>query len=102
MHHDEIVCGNVEPLEEFDEARKNGVSLEESFVVEANDIIVVDMVPKMLVTHVLIGAVRRATKPAQEFAELGIVLMVGDGKIFVTPIEQVWRIRTGETGDSAL
>jgi len=27
---------------------------------------------------------------------------VGDGKIFVTNIEQVWRIRTGETGDSAL
>jgi len=27
---------------------------------------------------------------------------VGDGKIFVTAIEQVWRIRTGETGDSAL
>ncbi len=27
---------------------------------------------------------------------------VGDGKIFVTPIEQVQRIRTGETGDSAL
>ncbi len=27
---------------------------------------------------------------------------VGDGKIFVSSIEQVWRIRTGETGDSAL
>jgi nitrogen regulatory protein P-II 2 len=27
---------------------------------------------------------------------------VGDGTIFVTPIEQVLRIRTGETGDSAL
>ena len=27
---------------------------------------------------------------------------VGDGKIFVTSIEQVWRIRTGETGDGAL
>lgn len=27
---------------------------------------------------------------------------VGDGKIFVTAIEQVLRIRTGETGDSAL
>ena len=27
---------------------------------------------------------------------------VGDGKIFVTSIEKVWRIRTGETGDSAL
>ena len=27
---------------------------------------------------------------------------IGDGKIFVTSIEQVWRIRTGETGNSAL
>ena len=27
---------------------------------------------------------------------------VGDGKIFVTPIEEVVRIRTGETGDQAV
>ncbi|MBF0218542.1 MAG: P-II family nitrogen regulator [Gammaproteobacteria bacterium] len=27
---------------------------------------------------------------------------IGDGKIFVTPIEQVMRIRTGETGNEAL
>ena len=27
---------------------------------------------------------------------------VGDGKIFVTNLEQVVRIRTGETGDGAL
>ena len=27
---------------------------------------------------------------------------VGDGKIFVTNLDQVWRIRTNETGDSAL
>lgn len=27
---------------------------------------------------------------------------IGDGKVFVTEIEQVWRIRTGETGDGAL
>ena len=27
---------------------------------------------------------------------------VGDGKIFVSPIEQAWRIRTSETGDGAL
>ncbi len=27
---------------------------------------------------------------------------VGDGKIFVTQLDQVWRIRTGETGDNAL
>ena len=27
---------------------------------------------------------------------------IGDGKIFVTPVEQAIRIRTGETGDDAL
>lgn len=27
---------------------------------------------------------------------------VGDGKIFITDVNQVWRIRTGETGDNAL
>jgi nitrogen regulatory protein PII len=27
---------------------------------------------------------------------------IGDGKIFVTPLEQVIRIRTGETGNDAL
>ncbi|MDP3331529.1 MAG: P-II family nitrogen regulator, partial [Methylococcaceae bacterium] len=27
---------------------------------------------------------------------------IGDGKIFVTALEQVIRIRTGETGDEAL
>jgi len=27
---------------------------------------------------------------------------IGDGKIFVTPVEQVVRIRTGETGDDAI
>ena len=27
---------------------------------------------------------------------------VGDGKIFITPVEQVVRIRTGESGDGAL
>jgi nitrogen regulatory protein P-II 1 len=27
---------------------------------------------------------------------------IGDGKIFVTPVEQVIRIRTGEKGDDAI
>jgi nitrogen regulatory protein P-II 1 len=27
---------------------------------------------------------------------------IGDGKIFVTPIEDVIRIRTGETGEGAI
>ena len=27
---------------------------------------------------------------------------IGDGKIFVSPVEQVIRIRTGETGEDAI
>jgi nitrogen regulatory protein PII len=27
---------------------------------------------------------------------------IGDGKIFVTPVDQVWRIRTGEMGPDAV
>jgi nitrogen regulatory protein PII len=27
---------------------------------------------------------------------------IGDGKIFVLPLEEVWRIRTGEIGENAL
>ena len=27
---------------------------------------------------------------------------IGDGKIFVTPVEQVIRIRTGESGEAAV
>jgi nitrogen regulatory protein P-II 1 len=27
---------------------------------------------------------------------------IGDGKIFVTPVDEIVRIRTGETGESAV
>jgi nitrogen regulatory protein P-II 1 len=27
---------------------------------------------------------------------------IGDGKVFVMPVEQVVRVRTGETGDEAI
>ncbi len=27
---------------------------------------------------------------------------IGDGKVFVTPVDQVWRIRTGEMGPDAI
>ena len=43
--------------------------------------------------------VERVVETIVEAAKTG---KVGDGKIFVTNLDQVWRIRTGETGDSAL
>lgn len=48
-------------------------------------------VPDTLVEHV-IEAVELAARTGK----------IGDGKIFVLPLEQAVRIRTGETGDSAL
>ena len=61
---------------------------------------VVDFLPKAKIeVAVSDELVERTVEAIIDAAKTG---KVGDGKIFVTPIEQVWRIRTGETGDSAL
>ena len=43
-----------------------------------------------------------ADKTVNTIAEAGRTGKIGDGKIFVTSLEQVVRIRTGETGNEAL
>ncbi len=43
--------------------------------------------------------VKRITDVIQEAARTG---NVGDGKIFISPVEEVIRIRTGENGDAAI
>ena len=61
---------------------------------------VVDFLPKAKIeVAVSDDMVERVVEAIIDAAKTG---KVGDGKIFVTAIEQVWRIRTGETGDSAL
>ena len=61
---------------------------------------VVDFLPKAKIeVAVSDDIVDRVVEAVIDAAKTG---KVGDGKIFVTSIEQVWRIRTGETGDSAL
>ncbi|MDH3303783.1 MAG: P-II family nitrogen regulator [Gammaproteobacteria bacterium] len=61
---------------------------------------VVDFLPKAKIeVAVSDDMVERVVEAVVEAAKTG---KVGDGKIFVTSLEQVWRIRTGETGDSAL
>jgi nitrogen regulatory protein PII len=61
---------------------------------------VVDFLPKAKIeVAVSEDLVERTVEAIIEAAKTG---KVGDGKIFVTEIHQVWRIRTGETGDSAL
>ena len=61
---------------------------------------VVDFLPKVKIEVVLdddlvdaaVEAIISAAKPAK----------IGDGKIFVSPVEQAIRIRTGESGSDAL
>ncbi|MEX0386879.1 MULTISPECIES: P-II family nitrogen regulator [Spiribacter] len=61
---------------------------------------VVDFLPKMKVEVVLEdGLVERATEAISKAANTG---KIGDGKIFVSPVEQAVRIRTGETDKDAL
>ena len=61
---------------------------------------VVDFLPKVKVEAVVADAlVDAAIDASVKAAHTG---KIGDGKIFVTPVEQVIRIRTGETGDAAV
>ena len=61
---------------------------------------VVDFLPKIKIEIVIsndtvepaIGAIIKAAHTGK----------IGDGKIFVTPVEQVIRIRTGETNEAAI
>jgi nitrogen regulatory protein P-II 1 len=45
------------------------------------------------------GDVQKAVAVIMDSARTG---KIGDGKIFISPIEEVIRIRTGETGEGAL
>jgi len=61
---------------------------------------VVDFLPKVKVEVVLPDdMVERAVEAIVKAAHTG---KIGDGKIFVTAVEQVIRIRTGESGESAV
>ena len=61
---------------------------------------VVDFLPKVKVEVALSeDLAERAIEAIVESARTG---KVGDGKIFVTELTQVLRIRTGETGDQAI
>ena len=61
---------------------------------------VVDFLPKIKLEIVVADdAVEPAIEAIIKAAHTG---KIGDGKIFVTPVEQVVRIRTGETGEAAV
>ena len=61
---------------------------------------VIDFLPKVKIEVVLNDdQVEPAIEAIRKAAETG---RIGDGKIFVLPVEQVIRIRTGETGADAV
>ncbi|HOB47408.1 MAG TPA: P-II family nitrogen regulator [Zoogloea sp.] len=61
---------------------------------------VVDFLPKIKIEVVVKGdVVEQAVEAIIKAARTG---KIGDGKIFVMPVEQVVRIRTGETNESAI
>ncbi len=61
---------------------------------------VVDFLPKVKIEIAVdSGMVDQVIEAVTKTANTG---KIGDGKIFVTPLEQVIRIRTGESGPDAL
>ena len=61
---------------------------------------VVDFLPKVKIEIVMDDAlVDRAVEAIQQAAQTG---RIGDGKIFISPVEEAIRIRTGERGSDAI
>jgi len=61
---------------------------------------VVDFIPKIKLEIIVSDSVLpQVIEAIEKSAKTG---RIGDGKIFVTPVEAVVRIRTGETGEDAL
>lgn len=61
---------------------------------------VVDFLPKIKIEAVVADdMLERAIEAITQASRTG---RIGDGKIFVQPVEQVIRIRTGETGEEAV
>jgi nitrogen regulatory protein P-II 1 len=61
---------------------------------------VVDFVPKVKLE--IIVSDENARQVVQVITEAARTGRIGDGKIFVTPVDEVIRIRTGETGEDAI
>lgn len=61
---------------------------------------VVDFLPKIKI-EIVVGDddVMAVAKAIEEAAKTG---RIGDGKIFIFPVDEVIRIRTGETGENAI
>jgi nitrogen regulatory protein P-II 1 len=61
---------------------------------------VVDFIPKIKMEIIVSDDI--ATKVVEAIEQAAKTGRIGDGKIFVTSVEEVVRIRTGERGEDAL
>ena len=61
---------------------------------------VVDFIPKVKLEIVIADG--RLDEVVAVIRNAAVTDKIGDGKIFVLPVEQVIRLRTGETGDDAV
>jgi nitrogen regulatory protein PII len=60
----------------------------------------VDLVPKIHISIAVDGSL--VGKVVDAIRQAALTGKIGDGKIFVSPLEQAVRIRTGETGPDAI
>jgi len=60
----------------------------------------IDFVPKVRVEVLVDDA--DADRVVQRLVETARTGKIGDGKVWVVPVDSVWRIRTGESGPDAL
>jgi len=61
---------------------------------------VVELVPKIKIMVVVTD--QAVTRVVEEIAKAAKTGKIGDGKIFILPVEEAVRIRTGERGEGAL
>ncbi len=61
---------------------------------------VVDFIPKIKI-EIVVDA-DRTDQVVQKIREAANTNKIGDGKIFVIPVEEAVRVRTGETGSDAI
>ncbi len=61
---------------------------------------VVDFIPKIKMEIIVSDEI--VTQVVDAIAEAAKTGRIGDGKIFVTPIDEIVRIRTGERGEDAI
>ena len=76
---------------------------EKRVILEPDDVVIIDMMTKVLVAYVLVGAIRRTTKPGHEAPEHGVVAGFPEYQVVAAFVNQVRRnkhaVREGQSRD---